>query len=456
MPKAPYADDIEASRLRFDLKNPRLPHPPDSQREACGQMAEAQGGKLIVLAKHIALHGLNPAQRFIVIPDDDTHYIVLDANRRLAAIRAMENPDLVKDRISDSDFKQLKQLSENYDPPDDVPCIVFPKREEADMWLELLHQGESDGAGLVEWGAQQKLRHRGRSGKKEIHLQVLEFVRAEGHLSADTIRRIDHGKYAVSTLERALMTPYVRQKLGVDVTDGQVVTTFPKPEVLKGLSRLVDEIGARTVRVASFMSVRDRKKYIDHYKASDLPDPKTRMEIAASLEQAPEKGPPATKTKSKDKPESKKRIKLIPTEFAIDIPQTRIGDIFVELKRKLRVDEVPNATGALLRVFLELSVDHYMQANNVTSKDVTLAGKVTAVVNYMQSHEILSDKQAIPIREAVKSGDKVSLATNLNAIVHNPDMTLSGTDLKALWTRLERFSGKLWQKIEDEEVEQAG
>jgi len=389
---------------------------------------------------------------------DDTHFIVLDANRRLTAIRALENPELVKDRISESDFRQLKQLSENYAPPDDVPCVVFPKREEADLWLELLHQGESDGAGLVEWGAQQKLRHRGRSGKKEIHLQVLEFVRAEGHLSAETIKRIDRGVYAVSTLERALMTPYVREKLGIDVNDGQVVTDYPKPEVLKGLTRLVDEIGARTVKVASFMNVRDRKTYINHYKPAELPDPKTRMEIAASLDQAPEKGRPAAKAKTKDKQESKKRIKLIPAEFTVEISQSRINDIYVELKRKLRVDEVPNATGALLRVFLELSVDHYMQENEVSSKDPTLAGKVTAVVNYMQSQNILTDKQAIPVREAVKSGDKVSLATNLNAIVHNPDMSLSGTDLKALWTRLERFSGRLWegQEEDEDEVEEQG
>ena len=127
------------------------------------------------------------------------------------------------------------------------------------------------------------------------------------------------------------------------------------------------------------------------------------------------------------------------------------GDIFVELKRKLRVDEVPNATGALLRVFLELSVDHYMETNNVTTKDSTLAGKVTAVVNHMHSSNLLTEKQAIPVREAVKSPDKVNLATNLNALVHNPDMTVSGTDLKALWTRLERFCERLWTSQEDDD-----
>jgi hypothetical protein len=448
MPKYPYPDDIEVSKLRLDLRNPRLPNTPDSQREAYGQMAEGQGPKLLVMAKHIARHGLNPAQRFIVIPDDDSQYIVLDANRRLAVLRALEQPDLIKGRVDESVLKQLKQLSENFEPPDDVPCIVFAKREDADHWIELIHQGESEGAGLVEWSAQQKGRHRARSDKKSVQLQVLDFVRSQGSLSADAMKRIDRGTYPVSTLERALTTPYVRERLGIDVAGGEVVTDYPKPEVLKGLTRLVDEIGTGVVKVAQFMSVTDRRRYVDRFKAGDLPDPDARMEAATVLDQAPDKGQAkAVSNRGKDNKQSNKRTKLIPPEFSVAIDSPRLNDIYLELKRKLRVDDVPNATGALLRVFVELSVDNYIERLRVPvpQKDRTLANKVIAVVDYMVQHETLTDKQAVPVREAVKSGDKVSLVTNLNALIHNPDMTVSGNDLKALWNRLQTFSGRLWQ-----------
>jgi hypothetical protein len=119
--------------------------------------------------------------------------------------------------------------------------------------------------------------------------------------------------------------------------------------------------------------------------------------------------------------------------------------MYLELKQKLRVDEVPNATGVLLRVFLELSVDEYLSRNSLTPrKDATLARKVTQVVDHLVAEGVLEPKDAIPVREAVKSDDGVNLATNLNALVHNRAMTLSGTDLKALWTRIERLVEKLW------------
>lgn len=450
MPKYPYPADIELSRLRFDLRNPRLPSSPDSQREAYGQMAEAQGTKLLALAKHIAQHGINPAQRFLVIPDDDDdrQFIVLDANRRLTALHALENPELVRGRLGDTEFRQLKQLANTFEPPDDVPCVVFAKREDADHWLELLHLGESEGAGLVEWGAQQKLRHRSRSGKKPVHLRVLDFVRTEGALSPDTTKRIARGRYPVSTLERALTTPYLREKLGIDVAEGEVVTNYPKPEVLKGLTRLVDEIGSGIVKVADFMSVQDRRRYVDRFKSADLPNPQRQMDVTAPLDQAPEKAPVLkTPIRTKDRQESSKRTKLIPAEFTISVGSDRINDIYYELKRKLRVDDVPNATGALLRVFIELSVDHYIaeKAVPVPPKDQTLSGKATRVVDFMVEQQVMTDKQAITVREAFKSPDRVSLATNLNALIHNPDMTVSGTDLKALWARLQTFCDRLWQ-----------
>lgn len=450
MPKFPYTADIELSRLRIDQKNPRLPVSRDSQLEAYAEMAETQGSKLVALCRHIRQHGLNPAQRFIVIPDDDAQFIVLDANRRLTALRALEQPELVVEKLAPGDAKQLKQLSATFDPPDDVPCIVFAKREDADPWIELIHGGESDGAGLVAWTAQQKARHRARRGAKAAHLQVLDFVRSEGKLNDESAKRYDRGTYPVSTLQRALATPDVRKKLGIEVRDGQVETYYPKPEALKGITRLVNEIGSGTVKVEKFMKLDDRLKYINAFKSSDLPDKSTRFEEAAPLEEAPEKRGKQD-GKARDKKSSATRTKLIPPDFSITIDVPRINDIYQELKRKLRVDEVPNAAGALLRVFLELSIDNYIQRKSVppTHKERNLANKAIEVVEHLRANGALTDKQAIPVREAFKSDDKVNLATNLNALIHNPDMVVGGNDLKALWTRLQVFSERLWQPEPD-------
>lgn len=444
METAPDLADIEVSRLRLDIRNPRLPVVPDSQRDALGEMSEVQGPKLLILSRHIARYGLNPTQHFIVIPDDGNQYIVLDGNRRLTALRALEQPELAADRLSESDLRQLKQIAATYSPIEDVACAVFAKREDAEVWIELIHDGESEGAGSVPWTAQQKARHRARGGTKAPHLQILEFVHNEGVLSPKAAEKFDKGTYPVSTLERALTTPHVREQLGIDLVDGQVVTRYPKSEVLKGLTKLVDEIGTGAVKVARLMSVADRVGYIDSFSDANLPAANAQADLVAPLTEAPEK-PKSGQAGSKDRRASIARLKLIPTAFSVTIPVDRINDIYLELKRKLRVDDVPNAAGVLLRVFLELSVDDYMERNKIAPpKNDNLANKVNVVVDYMEAEDIMTKKGVMTVREAMQSPDNLTLATNLNALVHNRQMTVSGNDLKAIWTRLEHFFQAMW------------
>ena len=440
----PYAADIELARLRLDLKNPRLATEPDSQRDAFRELAEAQGPKLLALCRHIARHGLNPGQPFLVIPDDDSQFIVLDANRRLTALRALEQPDLISDRLGGSERRQLRQVATTYTPAEDVRCVVFAKRDDADIWIELQHEGESEGAGLVGWSAQQKARHRARRGTNPPHLQILDFVRAGGALSPETVRRCDAGTFPVSTLDRALTTPRVRERLGIDVVARQVVTNYPKAEVLKSLSKLIDEIGTGAVKVGRLMSVGNRIAYINSYKDDNLPDPSTRLESAEALSDAPDRAARHA-GKQKERQRSNARTHLIPGDCSITITPARLNDIYLELKRKLRVDEVPNAAGVLLRVFLELSVDEYIDAHTVSlPKNPDLAKKVSVVADHLEASGVMSDKDLMPVREAVKTEDRLNLATNLNALIHNRHMTVSGNDLKALWDRLQLFLVSLW------------
>lgn len=440
----PVSEDIEVPKLRFDLHNPRFPGRPDSQREAFEEMARDQKTKLLGLAKHIARYGLSPAQKFMVIPDDGNSYIVLDANRRLAALKALEQPELMHEFLNDSQLAQLRTLAAEYDPPEDVPCVVFTRREDAATWIELMHEGQGDGFGLVEWTAQQKARHRARDGSKDPHMQVLEFVIKEGKVSPTTAERSRKGQYPVSTLERALTTPQVREKLGIEIVAGRVMTQYPKSEVLKGLTKLVDEIGSGKVKVAAFMKKEDRTAYVNRLKDTETPDPATRADAPTSLEEAPERVL-RKRTVGEQKP-SGARTKLIPRDYSVNISVSRINDIYHELKGKLNLADVPNATAVLLRVFIELSIDSCIDRNSipVSFKEKTFQNRMTAVCDWMEATKVLTPKQLIPVRKTLKDPYNVTLPTNLNAYVHNQDMTPTATDLKAIWDGVAVFVQKLW------------
>ena len=249
----------------------------------------------------------------------------------------------------------------------------------------------------------------------------------------------------MSTLERALTTPHVREQLGIEFVSGRVMTAYPKPEVLKGLTKLVDEIGSGKVKVADFMSKEDRAAYVDRFKDAELPDPGTRTDTQAPLDEAPEK---VTRRKpdSKDRRHSAARTKLIPSDFSVSIPVSRINDIYIELKRKLQLADVPNAAAVLLRVFIELSMDelHRAQLGPRPVQGQELPEQDDCRLRLHGGNGVLTRKQLIPVREALKDPNNITLPTNLNAYVHNANMTPTGTDLKAIWDRLAAFIDKLW------------
>lgn len=444
-PTYPYFAEIEVSRLRIDVRNPRIANQPDRQRDAYGRVAEAQSDRFIALCRHIARHGLGP-QLFIVTPGDDdaeeesTQFIVLDGNRRLTALKALETPDLLTGRLSENEMRQLKAAKDGYEPLREVNCVVFEDRDAANPWIEMLHAGDMGGAGLLAWTSQQKHRFRARGGTLAYHLQVLDFVQEDGELSLETSKRIDDGNYPVSTLERLLVTPAVRQHLGIDFEDNEVLLMYPKREVLKGLNRVVDAIGSGEVKVGKLMRQDDRLRYVQGFPATHLPDPSTRLSNPVALEEAPSQ--PGRRSRSGGG--ARRSNKLIPPDVTLSIQPRRSRQVYAELKSKLNVDQAPNAAGALLRVFLEISLAEYVARNKLQPKtsrpEPTLAEMGTAVFSHMEETRVMSKKELTAAREAVSQN---SMA-RMNAVLHQPDFEVIPGELRSEWGRLQRFFERLW------------
>ncbi len=150
------------------------------QREAQRAIAQDQQRKLLKLAEDIVAFGLNLAELPIVMQQkDDLHrYIVLEGNRRLVALRALENPEWMIGAFNAALFTRMRDLSRAYlqNPIESTLCLVVKDRDEARHSIELRHSGSQlEGAGIVPWGADESARFRARSGGLRLHSQVLDF-----------------------------------------------------------------------------------------------------------------------------------------------------------------------------------------------------------------------------------------------------------------------------------------
>ena len=446
MPSFPYDDDIAANRLLFDERNPRVPDGTSGQRDALLRLAEHQGAKLLSLAAHIAGNGLNPAQRFIVIPNGKD-FVVLDGNRRLSAMKALDTPSAIT-TLSTAQTARLKRLSDKATITVTVRCVVFRDAIEAEPWVRLTHLTQRGGVGQSKWSAVQKARHEERldPSAKPQTLQILDFVRNAGALSQSGADVISKPNFALTIVERMLETRGAKELLGIEMKGNVVSTRYPREQALRGLSRFFEDIAAGRVNTRTHNTSKERMEYLGKFRADELPDPTTKGADLVPLEDAPAGGTTKKRpAKKKDRPSSGTRTYVIPDDFTVNIPERvrRIHDIYLELKTGVRVEDTPNAAGALLRVFLEMSLWDYCTRNHLGTK-----GNEALTDNYSRASKQILAKgfMAQPAMNAVHAAifAKGSGITTIQAFMHNPDFPLAPIEIRRVWDRLQPLFTVLW------------
>ena len=246
---------ISFATILVDVENPRISQPSMGQREAIRAIAaedEQAPRKLVALARHIVQNGLSPTEHMWVMPfkGKEERFVVLEGNRRFAALKGLENPDLFDGVISSSLLEALRRLNKQYieAPAEEVSCVVFESREEADPWIQLKHDGELSGAGTVTWGSDEKSRYwaRMRGAKHvplEIQTQALNFLENHGDLTA-----VERRKVPAASFKRLLETPVFREKMGVELDDGRLVALADQDSVARALTHTVGALISKKIR----------------------------------------------------------------------------------------------------------------------------------------------------------------------------------------------------------------
>ena len=84
---------IAINDLILNHENPRI-DPVKNQGMAINAIMDKYLKKIKKIAKDIAIYGLNPGKRWLVVKNG-TKYIVLEGNRRLTSLKLIINPNLM-------------------------------------------------------------------------------------------------------------------------------------------------------------------------------------------------------------------------------------------------------------------------------------------------------------------------------------------------------------------------
>ena len=444
--------EIPLSDLLIDKGNARLVKEQAGQQEAMLAIAHQQSGKLLKLAADIVENGLDPLNPPAVIPTSDQRkrYVVIEGNRRITALKALETPSLIASVFGAGDQKKLQKLAELFaqNPISTVRCVLFDNEKEMEHWVGLRHTGQNDGVGVVEWGSDEKDRFASRHGLRSPEGQILDFVEKFGALS-------DSAKHSttkvISNIKRLISSPPVKEKLGIEVVAGRVVMRFPPEEVLKSLTHMVEDLKTEKINVRDIYTKEARAEYAENLPVNVLPNTSTVLDAPVPLESVTTAGP--LPEKPKPRPKTKRtpgeRATLIPKTFQPDIDTPRINNIYVELL-SLSVEQYPNCCAVMLRVFIELSVDHYNQKNSLISDADRRNTKLAKVLKMAAEHLRRNGKIDAGLETAVEkiADSKYLLAastTAFNQYVHNKYVFPKPSELKDAWDEVEPFMTKLWE-----------
>ncbi len=436
----PSPTTIRVADLLIDEENPRLPTPNKGQREALRKIAEDQDRKLLKLAEDVVEHGINPAELFIVTTTKEKppRYVVLEGNRRICALKALEAPDTLSGAVKPATLSGLKKLSATYleNPIETVNCIPFKTRHEAQHWLALKHTGQNEGAGVVEWSADETARFRGmeKGSAPEPFRQALDFAQKAGQLTADV-----RGKLHTSTFKRLIDTPAVREKLGVGYENRQIKILGDRVAVAKAIAWMAKDLVDRGISVGEVYHVKQRLAYTRKIPASVVVKAKGSA-VPASRDAAAKAAHAKRGTRRKPT-----RDNLIRPECILTVHDNRSRDIEQEL-RKMSLQEYPNGVSVLFRVFIELSVDWYIQDQAVTvTTGAKLAERMRAAGDHLLKRNKITDAQNKPVRHAAQKGSYLGPSVTLfNDYVHNGAMFPAPADLRQHWNSLQPFFQAIW------------
>jgi hypothetical protein len=238
MPTTRHPESIEVDRIFLYEENPRH-EPINSEPEIIEHLCKDE--QVFNLARSISEAGTNPLQLLgvVQIPGSGAaatkkSYAVWDGNRRVCAIKLLNDPDLAPPHLR-KDFARLAADSAQV-PIRKINCIVFDDNDDLNFWMGIIHDGAQAGVGQKDWDAQQKARFFG-SNRNRAGLAVLDAAEAMNLITKEERQ----GK--LTTVQRFVNRGVLKEALGLDTSNLENITfNRPLEDFQKQLSIFINDL----------------------------------------------------------------------------------------------------------------------------------------------------------------------------------------------------------------------
>lgn len=453
---------LPVTRLFLDDKNPRLGRETGQRapRELIQYMFDHD--KALDIAQSIATRGYFPSEPLLGVASGRT-YIIVEGNRRLAALKALIEPGLLTGRLRRTVERLSRRASAFTLSP--VPVCIAPNRRATDRLLA----GRHIGTPVLPWRSENRASfilsklEEGYShddlldelGFTATDIQSAKQTRATAEMARslplppEVKARIDNPRIKVlTTVERVIESSVGRNYLGLETDNDhglRGVTT--KKEFVRAFTQLVSDIALQKETSRSLNKTADISDYFNNRNPKAIAARKRGRFVPADvIEGTSVTTPPASKPVKKPR-----RINptVLPRNFKVRYGNDRLVDIHGELT-KMKREQLPNAGAVLLRVFLELSIRDYLKRTGrlqvleerLKSKNKLPRGRLLTMRDMTPeivkvARKYLGFEDATIIEKALRHDAAAPFSiSDLHAFVHHTDFP-GERDIFQFWSRTE-------------------
>ncbi len=438
-------EDVSISDIFLDQNNIRIPVTLNAQSALIQDLFSNEDAFDIV--KSFVQNGLFPDE-FPIVVREKGKLIAIEGNRRLAALKALNEPSLVP---------SFKQKINNLDNPgiNSIKVVVAPSREAAITHIANKH--------TINYRRPWKPLRQAYFYKSQIEngksinqlkkdypehdipkfIKMLEMHHLAKSLSFEDTQLMqkihDERKFPITNLERLYDNPHVQNVLGFSFNEnGKVKGEIAKGEFKKGFTKVIEDITTGKVDSRKTNTSAQIQKYIDEIPSEYIPNSKRKGTFGVDdfKEVKITKSQPIPRT-------SKAPLGLFSaSDLPYKLKNSSLKLLYIELK-DIDVKKFPNATHDLLRSFIERSlivffkhVGEYKKIQKSEKHNPKLSEMLSHIINGKSSR--INDQNLINVVKQIKSDYSESYSLErFNLANHNEHWNSTEREVRGAWAKIE-------------------
>lgn len=468
---------LSVASLHLDAKNPRLGRETSARapREIIQYLFDHD--KALEVAESIAHRGYFPNEPLLAI-EESGRYVVVEGNRRLAALKALREPGLLEGSL-ERQVERLARRIADVQGITKIPVTIAPSRRATDRQIAGRHVGPP----VLAWQAENRASfileklaegYDNNELRDELGFTLADIQQArQTRAIADMARSLDLPEEVkakldspraklFTTLERVFDSSVGREYLKVEPDpDHGLRGTTTRTEFVRGFAKLVTDVALGKQSSRTLNTNDNIRAYFESWDSDERPSSKLGAFVPSDVIQgrsvaSPSRKPEPATTSKKSKQGSKT---VLPRDLKVRFGNDRLIDIRRELTTLKRMD-YPNAGAVLLRVFFELAVIDYLDRCGELSKIIekiekregrklpfgvpTMKQLVPEITRIAKQH--LTASESKKVEKAVRYDPAAPFTiSDLHAFVHSSDLP-SERDILQFWLRTEPLFRMMLEK----------